>query len=256
VGVLPVLLPVLLGSASGPAPHIFWYISRAAAFVAYVLLWMSMLAGLGITSKLGRYWPGMPGTMELHRYTSLLGLGFALLHALILLGDQYINYTLGQLLVPFMGSNYRPEWVGFGQAAFYLLLVVAFSFYVRERIGTRTWRLIHVLSFALFLMAMIHGLQSGTDSHDWWALGLYAVSAVSVFFGSIYRVISVRVGRPRHEAAASGLVAVAGKAQTPPARRTGRPGRIPQAMAVVHNRQGGYARELVPPLPDHPLPRR
>src|SRR5437762_1171366 len=117
------VLPNLLGSVAGSSPHVFWYVSRAAAFVAYVLLWMSMLAGLGITSKLSRFWPGMPASFELHRYTALLGLGFALFHALVLLGDKYINYTLLQLLVPFMSSNYLPEWVGFVQIAFYLLSV-------------------------------------------------------------------------------------------------------------------------------------
>jgi predicted ferric reductase len=256
--VLPILLPTLAASATGTAPHVFWYISRAAAFVAYVLIWMSMLAGLGITSKLGRFWPGMPGTMELHRYTSLLGIGFGLLHGLVLLGDAYMNYTIAQLLVPFMGGSYRPEWVGFGQTAIYLLAIVAFSFYVRNRIGTRTWRLIHALSFAIFLMVLVHGLQSGTDSNERWALGLYIVSAASIVFGSIYRVLSVRTGRPKQDLAASGLVAVAGRAQARPAPRPAMPAqaRVPQASAVLHNRQGGYARELVPPLPERPLPRR
>jgi predicted ferric reductase len=213
------VLPALLGSVSGSSPHVFWYVSRAAAFVAYVLLWMSMLAGLGITSKLSRFWPGMPASFELHRYTALLGLGFALFHALILLGDKYINYTLVQLLIPFMSSNYLPEWVGFGQVAFYLLSVVALSFYFRDRIGVRTWRLIHMLSFALFLAAMVHGLQSGTDSTDWWAQGLYWVSIASVLFGSVYRVIALRIGRSRKALAASGLVAAAGRAQVSPSRR-------------------------------------
>src|SRR5437868_6332154 len=120
----PELLPGLAASLSGTAPQAYWFISRASAFVAFGLLWLSMLAGLGITSKLGRVWPGMPGSFELHRFTGLLGIGFGLVHALALLGDQYINYTLPQLLVPFMSVNYLPEWVGFGQLSFYLLVVV------------------------------------------------------------------------------------------------------------------------------------
>src|SRR6478672_10971604 len=76
LAVLPALLPGLASSVSGTAPQAYWFISRASAFVAFGLLWLSMLAGLGITSKLGRYWPGMPTTYELHRITALLGLGF------------------------------------------------------------------------------------------------------------------------------------------------------------------------------------
>src|SRR5690242_14472757 len=85
LALVPVLVPALAGSLSGTAPHAYWYISRASAFVAFGLLWLSMLAGLGITGKLARFWPGLPGSFELHRFTALLGLGFGLVHALVLL---------------------------------------------------------------------------------------------------------------------------------------------------------------------------
>ncbi len=215
--VAPIMIPAIMETLSGPTPQAYWYVSRASAFVAYFLLWMSMLAGLGITGKLGRRWPGMPSSFEIHKFTSLLGLGFGTLHALILLGDQYMSYTLGQLLVPFMADSYRPQWVGLGQVAIYSLSVVAFSYYFRSRLGVRTWRLIHSLSFALFLMVLIHGLQSGTDSGNWWASALYWGSAASVLVGSIYRVISARAGHSKDKAVATGLVAMAGKAQTTPA---------------------------------------
>src|SRR5437763_12596560 len=67
---VPVWLPSLSSFLSGVAPHTYWYISRASGFIAFGLLWLSMLAGLGITSKLARFWPGMPGSFELHRFTA------------------------------------------------------------------------------------------------------------------------------------------------------------------------------------------
>jgi predicted ferric reductase len=218
VALMPGMLPGLAESLSGTSPQAYWYISRASAFVAFGLLWLSMLAGLGITSKLGRVWPGMPGSFELHRFTSLLGIGFGLIHALVLLGDKYMNYTLGQLLVPFLGGSYRAEWVGFGQLSFYMLVVVAFSFYVRDKLGVHAWRTIHMLSFALFLMVLIHGVQSGSDSQSVWALGLYWGSALSVLVGSVLRVVTVRRGRSKEASAARGLVAVGGRAQQRPVR--------------------------------------
>jgi predicted ferric reductase len=210
-------LPALAGSFSGTAPHGYWYISRACAFVAFGLLWLSMLAGLGITSRLARYWPSLPGSFELHRFTALLGLGFAAMHALVLLGDQYINYSVGQLLVPFMSSNYRQAWVGFGQLAIYLLAAVAFSFYVKDRLGIHAWRLIHMLSFALFLMTIIHGLGSGTDSGSLWAQALYWGSALSVLGLSVYRVVAVRRGRAKADRGTANLVATGGRPPAPPA---------------------------------------
>src|SRR3954451_6246454 len=60
-------------SLSGAEPHVFWDLSRATAFVAFVLVWLSMVLGLGITNKLARLWPGGPAATDLHEYTSLLG---------------------------------------------------------------------------------------------------------------------------------------------------------------------------------------
>ncbi len=218
---LPMLVPALSSSLSGTTPQAYWYISRACAFVAFGLFWLSMLAGLGITTRLARFWPSMPGSFELHRFTALLGLGFAAIHALVLLGDQYIGYTLGQILVPFMSSNYQPVWVGFGQLALYMLGVVAFSFYVKDRLGTRAWRMLHMLSFALFVLTIAHGLGSGTDSATLPAQALYWGSGASVLFLSIYRIVAVRQGRTKAALPRTAPVALAGRVQTPPAVAVG-----------------------------------
>ena len=81
---LPVWLPQISYTLMGTTPRVFWYLGRSSAFVAFGLLWFSMLLGLMMTNKLARAWPGGPTTMTLHQNTSLLGLGFAVFHALIL----------------------------------------------------------------------------------------------------------------------------------------------------------------------------
>lgn len=95
---------------------------------------------------------------------------------LILMGDKYINYALAQILIPFNRVDYKPIWIGLGQIGFYLLAIVAFSFYVRKRIGHKTWRLIHFISFAVYVLALLHGLFSGTDSPADWATTFYWIS--------------------------------------------------------------------------------
>ncbi len=169
-----------------------WYLSRASAFVAYVLLWWSMILGLSITNRLARAWPGGPAAADLHEHASLLGLGFGLLHALVLLGDHYIGYTLSQILIPFASAGYLPLWVGLGQIGLYLMALVTFSFYVRHWLGARIWRTIHYLSFAVFGLALMHGLFSGTDSSLPWAIWMYASTGVSVLAMTIYRLFAQR----------------------------------------------------------------
>jgi predicted ferric reductase len=168
-----------------------WYLSRASAFVAYLLLWWSMILGLSMTNRLARVWPGGPTAGELHEQASLLGLAFAMLHALVLIGDQYIGYTLPQILIPF-ATSYAPFWVGLGQIGLYVMALVTLSFYVRRWIGARTWRSLHYLSFAVFVLALVHGVASGTDSGALWAIAMYAGSALSVAGMTIYRIVARR----------------------------------------------------------------
>ncbi|MEA2574062.1 MAG: hypothetical protein QOH93_1360 [Chloroflexia bacterium] len=186
--VLPAWLPTLANSITGADPKFYWYLSRASALVAYVLLWVSMSSGLLISNKMARRWPGGANAFDLHQFTSLLGLAFALFHALILLGERYIGYSLVELLVPFAGTSYRPLWVGIGQVSFYISIVVSFTFYIRRQIGTKAWRLIHFLSYGTFGMAMLHGLLSGTDSANPWLLWMYWLTSLSLLALTAYRV--------------------------------------------------------------------
>lgn len=222
----PLLLSMYDGTFTGAQYEIVSHITRSSAFAAYILIWGAMLAGLSITSKAARKRPGVAWSFGVHRFTTLLGLGFAGLHGLSLLGDPFMGYTMEQVLVPFGAGTYKPQWIGLGQVALYALAVVAFSFYLRNRIGVRTWRLIHSLSFALFLMALIHGLQTGSDSGSWWATALYWTSSGSIALGSVNRIVSARKGQSKQSAGATGLIAVAGKAQVLPAARVLQPVRV------------------------------
>jgi predicted ferric reductase len=188
--VLPNWMPGLAGSLTGPEPKAFWYLSRATAFVAMGLLWASMMLGVGITNKMARLWPGAPAAFALHEYFSLLGLGFAAFHGLILLGDQYSNLSLAQVLVPFAASSLQPFWVGVGQLGFYAWALLAASFYVRKHIGQRTWRLLHFVTFLVYLGAMMHGITSGTDTGLGWVQGFYWMTGGSFLFVFTYRVVN------------------------------------------------------------------
>lgn len=187
---LPRWLPNMATSLTGSDPKAFWYLSRGTAFVSLSILWLSMALGLGITNKMARLWPGAPAAFAIHEYVSLLGLAFAAFHALVLLGDHYINFTLAQIFMPFATQGYKPLWVGIGQIGFYVWVIVALSFYIRSAIGQKTWRVLHYLSFAMYLMGLIHGLFSGTDSSAHWAQWYYWISGGSVLFLFIYRMIA------------------------------------------------------------------
>mgnify|MGYP006278897831 CR=1 FL=1 len=186
---LPIMVPSLTYSLEGTGPKAFWFLSRATSFVALSLLWLSMALGLIMTNKMARVWPGVPASFAIHEYVSLLGIGFAIFHAFILLGDQYIGFTVKQILVPFSTTGYRPFYVGVGQTAIYLWMIVAFSFYIKSRIGQKTWRWLHYLSFGIYLIGLYHGITSGTDTKDAWAQNYYWISGGALLFLLIYRIL-------------------------------------------------------------------
>ncbi len=190
VVLLPFLAPALSQSLFGANPKAYWYLSRGSAIVALCLLWVSMALGLLITNKMSRLWPGAPAAFAIHEYVSLLGIAFAMFHALILMGDHYINYSLGQILMPFGSANYKPLVVGVGQIGFYVWLIISASFYVRQYIGSKLWKLIHFASFFTFVVALAHGLLSGTDSSLPWMQNLYWFLGSSLLFLLFYRLIS------------------------------------------------------------------
>lgn len=183
-------LPGLSATLVGSDPKVFWLLSRGSALSSYLLLWLSMVFGLGMSNKMARLWPGAPAAFELHQFLSLLGLAFGMFHALILIGDRYIGYDLIQIALPFASVNYKPFWVGLGQIALYLSALVFGSFYIRRQIGQQAWRLIHFASFVAFLLVLLHGITSGTDSGTAWAAILFWLSGGSLLFLLTYRILA------------------------------------------------------------------
>lgn len=165
----------------------WWYITRAAGLTGYFLLWLSMVWGMAISTKF--FHPAVEGTFsyDFHEYLSLLGLGFIVLHITVLMLDQFLRFSIWQVMIPFI-DTYRPFWTGLGIIGFYIFLLVTVTFYMRKTIGTQAFRSIHVLSLVGYLGATAHGLFAGTDSALAVTKVLYGGTFLIVLFLTIYWV--------------------------------------------------------------------
>ncbi len=165
-----------------------WVITRTAGLVAYLLLWLSTVWGLAVSSRIleGRLHGAY--TYDFHQFISLLAIGFLLLHLVMLLFDSYAPFSVAQLLVPLL-SSYRPLWVAVGILAFYLVLLVTVTFYLRDRIGQAAFRTIHMLSLLAFVGAALHGMFAGTDTPLAIVKWMYAGSFLSVVFLTTYWMV-------------------------------------------------------------------
>jgi sulfoxide reductase heme-binding subunit YedZ len=168
--------------------QLWWYVTRASGLTGYFLLWLSMVWGFAIPT--GFLKPVLENVFsyDFHEHLSLLGLGFVLIHITVLLFDKYLPFSILQLLIPFT-DTYRPLWVGLGIISFYLLVLVTFTFYLRQRIGAKTFRSIHVLSLVSYLGTTLHGLFAGTDSGLSATWLLYVGTFLTIVFLTVYWLV-------------------------------------------------------------------
>ena len=167
----------------------FWLLARASGLTAYVLLTLSVLAGLTVKSRpFGRALKAATAT-DTHRFLSLLALGAVALHGVALTLDRTVRIGIAALLVPGVAS-YRPLATALGILAAELAVVVFVSFPLRRRIGTRMWRRLHWATYGVFLAATAHGLAAGTDTSRTWAFSLYLGAVFAVAAATAWRALS------------------------------------------------------------------
>ncbi len=160
-----------------------WYLGRGTGVVALLMFTLTML--LGITTRSGRSALGLDrfGIADLHKTASLAGTGLIAVHVATLLFDPYAQLRLVDLVLPFAGS-YRAVWLGLGTAALDVLLVVVATSLLRHRLGPRVFRGVHWAAYAMWPLALVHGLGTGTDAATWWfrsiAIGCAAVVTAAV----------------------------------------------------------------------------
>jgi sulfoxide reductase heme-binding subunit YedZ len=170
--------------------NVTWYVARASGMVAFALLTTTVLLGLVMSGRARlRRWPRF-AVEDVHRFASLLTWSFVGVHALALLADSYLPFSVVDLLVPGL-APYRPLATSLGVVAMELLAALALANLLRTRISYRLWRRTHYLNFAVWLLALAHGVTSGSDSDTAWALAMYVLAASLVAGLTAWRVLSL-----------------------------------------------------------------
>jgi DMSO/TMAO reductase YedYZ heme-binding membrane subunit len=139
-----------------------WYATRASGVVAYLLLTSSVVFGLILSSRIHGKRPPRPWVLDVHRMLGGLAVVFTMTHVAAILLDSYTSFDVVDVVVPF-ASGWNPVAVAAGVVALWLLAAVEVTSLARQRLPQRVWRRIHMLSFAVFLLASAHFVAAGTD---------------------------------------------------------------------------------------------
>jgi sulfoxide reductase heme-binding subunit YedZ len=170
--------------ATDTGPHLFWITSRAAGTAALLMSSLAVCVGLLMS---GRFVRGRGADLRpLHEALSLATVAALLIHALSLLGDQYLNASLVDLAVPFVGA-YKTGWTSIGIVAGWALILLGPSYYARKLIGHKRWVSLHRFTAFAWLAGIVHAFGEGTDAGSTWFVLLAAMATVPALLLLILR---------------------------------------------------------------------
>jgi len=163
-----------------------WDLGRGSGVAALVAFTVSLV--LGIMTRSGRDALGLGrfGLNEVHRTAALTGVGLVAVHVGSLLLDPYAQLRLVDLVLPFLGS-YRPLWLGLGTLALDLLGVITIVSLLRDKVGPRVFKTVHWATYALWPVALLHSLGTGTDATTLWLDGIALACVAAVVTAVTWR---------------------------------------------------------------------
>ncbi|GAA3016430.1 ferric reductase-like transmembrane domain-containing protein [Streptomyces fulvorobeus] len=161
----------------------FWmyFLSQAFGWSALLWAWGTVVLGLLLSGPRPRGLPlSGPRLERLHRTTSLNTMALIAAHALLFAAElvrhdtaRWHSALATAFVEAFVPGGYDSGTgriaMPVGQAALYLAIPLGLLFYVRHRIGPRTWRVLHRFVIVVYVLSVWHTLLYGTNVwYDGW----------------------------------------------------------------------------------------
>jgi DMSO/TMAO reductase YedYZ heme-binding membrane subunit len=170
-------------------PHLWWYLSRAAGIVAWLMLTASVLWGIVLASDLFPKWRRNAWILTMHRWLAGLTFFFITGHLVTLLFDSYAHFSVRDLLIPY-SSTWRPTAIALGVVALWLLIAVQVTALAIRKLSWKWWRDVHIVSYVVFWGVSVHGALAGTDTSKVLYMSTAIVALAAVVFAASYRALS------------------------------------------------------------------
>ncbi len=142
-------------------------ISGSLGLCATGLLCFNFLLGILLSTgfKGQSFWKKLPEKIRklpierIHNWTAYLAMLFAFLHPCLLFMDKESGFEWKHFIEP-LSAPKQPKMVLLGVISFFALIVVIISSQkiIKKRLGFRTWKNIHLISYVTALLFLVHGL--------------------------------------------------------------------------------------------------
>src|SRR6476620_3516550 len=142
-------------------------ISSVLGLVGLCVLTFNFLLGLLLSTAYRRspLWKRLPGfiqsldLLDIHNWTAYVALALVLAHPLLLPFDKDTHFQAAHVFLPWNAPT-QPIWVSMGVLALYAVIVVIVTTpkTLKQKLGFRTWKNIHLVSYLTALLLCLHGL--------------------------------------------------------------------------------------------------
>ncbi|MGV9311298.1 ferric reductase-like transmembrane domain-containing protein [Streptomyces sp. NPDC003691] len=164
-------------------PGSFWlyFLSQAFGWSALLWAWLTVLLGLLLSGPRPSWLPLTGPRLErLHRTTSINTIALIAAHALLFAAElirhdknAWYGAAWTAFVETFVPGGYDSGTgrvaIPVGQAALYLAIPLGLLFYIRHRIGPKTWRVLHRFVLVVYVLSVWHTLLYGTNVwYDGW----------------------------------------------------------------------------------------
>jgi sulfoxide reductase heme-binding subunit YedZ len=180
-------------------------LSSTLGLIATCVLTFNLLLGILLSTAYRRspVWKGFPGWLkkvgldDLHNWTAYVALALALAHPLLLLPDAATKFRLVDIVFP-VNAPHQALWAVLGALALYALIVVVITTQkvIKNRLGFRAWKNIHLISYGTALLFVVHGLVMDPELKDRAVDWLDAEKLLSEICGLV--LIAATVARYRY----------------------------------------------------------
>ena len=201
-------------------PHIWWYVSRISALVAWALMSFSVVWGVLLSSRVFRGLDNPSWLKDIHKYLSTLSVALAGVHASALMLDPYVKFDIADILIPgvatYEGATPLVELaLAVGVVALWVMTVVYGTSLFMDKLPRWLWKGIHYSSYLVFFAIGIHAAYAGSDVGTWWyaAISIFVITMGMLALIIRFTVIALTDRRKMKDAALAESRRVAERSQ-------------------------------------------